>query len=425
MNGTDALPVKLVGSSGKVDMNAFMAGFRAELGAARWEEYRVMLTRFLMGKLSRPELVRCLHEQLGMTGRNLHNHNSLVLALLANACRGSPSQLGLGGSDFGGLRRANVRGLSDSREARLFQEVLSLPARERRRIKAISKEAPNPTKPPLVPPPPSSLLASRHAMLPHIPYLPDPKMRGAPKGINARIAGEKPGSFAHKGPGAAGTPPASATPPTSAASAKFPTGDLPEAVPPASVPPKDALLDPLLDLAPGRGSGPLTWTQDIIQSLDAPLIAETHEFPDDSAMGTRMLGVALENGLLHGIGAGTTDMMLLGVESYLRNIVDQLVELKHRRISSERPLTAEDLNLLVSSRPAEIGEHMAPMLRLRSHFLQDEPTAEPATDPARKRPSPWDLYAQKKRQKVPEDEEKERVVKEHEQGLALVSDLLG
>lgn len=408
MSEDKSLAVKVTGHAGKIDVNALMAEFSQELGPLRWEEYRVTLSHFLMGKLSRPELVLQLREKLTMSPRDLHNHNTLVLSLLANACRGAPAHVDFGGAGFSSVRRSGVRDLTESRESRLFQEVLSLPARDRRRIKAIGQD---PDTPPLIPPPPPSLQASRQEMLPHIPYLPDQKSRLASKGINARIVGGRPGVLNGNAPTARDAAMPSMQPQASSVAVAKPDTNNPH-----------PLMDPLLDLHPGKGSGPLTWTQDILQGLETPLISETHEFPENNVLATQMLGVALENGLLQGIGAGTTDMMFLGLESYLRNIVDQLVELKHRKINSHEPLMAEDLYLLVSSRPAEVGEHMAPMLRLRSHFLEDGPTVEGS----KKRESPWDLYAAKKRTKLEQlDEDKSKLLEEHKQGLALVADLLG
>lgn len=384
------LSPQLLKDSSRIDVDSLMNEFRQELGAERWENYRDSLTHFLMGKLSRAELVRCLREQLGLNGAAMKNHNTLVLSLLTNACREAPPGAESSLADW----KANTRGKSkhsgmEASNDLLHKEILSMPVRERRRIKNIAKDAPNYLREPIYPIPPLDLEASRYAMLPRIPIPVDQSRLGANEGAagpNGKVngtLGANAGASGSAGAGAAGNLRAGAggmnagrgTVGSAAAAAAAAAGVASDN---RREKEKDTnpLMDPLLNLHPGRTSGPLTWTQDILQGFETPLISESHELPDESTLGTRMLSLALENGVLGGIGPGTTDIMLLGLESYFRSIIDQLFELKHRKVTSSNPLSAEDFNLLADLRPNEFVERTAPLLRLRSYYLQDEETDE-------------------------------------------------
>lgn len=487
------LSPQLLKDSSRIDVDSLMNEFRQELGAERWENYRDSLTHFLMGKLSRAELVRCLREQLGLNGAAMKNHNTLVLSLLTNACREAPPGAESSLADW----KANTRGKSkhsgmEASNDLLHKEILSMPVRERRRIKNIAKDAPNYLRDPLFALPNMDLEASRYAMLPRIPIPVDQSRLGANEGaggpngnVNGGVganagagASASAGGNLRAGPGGVGALNGSRNAAGSAAAAAAAAAGVASDNRREKEKDSNPLMDPLLNLHPGRSSGPLTWTQDIIQGFETPLISESHELPDESTLGTRMLSLALENGVLGGIGPGTTDIMLLGLESYFRSIIDQLFELKHRKVTSSSPLSAEDFNLLADLRPNEFVERTAPLLRLRSYYLQDEetdeeeeeeveetakePTMEPTKEPTKepikdqggateptdtvevkseikseikseddelKRANPWSFEEMRpKRIKVEESEEKSEAKRKaldgHQKGLSLVDQLL-
>lgn len=353
---------QLLKDSSRVDVELLMSEFREELGPLKWEEYRTSLSRFLMGKLSRAELVLALKETTGLKGSGMRNHNTFVQSLLANSYRelppGTESNLAKWNTDSKLKSKAHGVGSGDNR---IYQDILSLPVRERRRIKDIAKEALAYMKQPLLKPLLPTLIETRRKLLPHIPQdtsqQQDPnnpienlkqQELNSPNPVTKAIAASKLLSESKK--------------------------ELDSQPPPQSTltTASGILYDPVLNLHPAHTSGPLTWKQDIVQAFDVLLASENSELSDDSHLGQRMLGLSLENGLVRGVGVGAVDVMQIGVESYLRQILEQLVQMKHRKFSSEDPLTAEDLCLFADTRPSDMGEISGPLYRLRMNYLQND-----------------------------------------------------
>lgn len=357
---------QLVKESSRVDVELLMSEFREELGPSKWDDYRDALSRFLMGKLSRAELVLSLKETVGLRGPGMRSHNTLIQALLANSCREPPpgTESNLTKWSIGAKAKARSHGFGSSNN-RVYQEILSLPVRERRRIKDISKEALAYMKQPLLKPLLPTLIETRRKLLPHIPqdtsrqsdasaqqHALKTQELNSPNPVTKAIAASKLLNESKKeldpAPGSSSL--------TSAAG---------------------ILYDPVLNLHPAHTSGPLTWKQDIVQAFDTPLDSESHELSDDSHLAQRMLGTALEHGLVSGIGVGSVDVMQAGVEAYLRQVLEQLVQTRYRSFSPEDPLTAEDLCVLADTRPTDMGEVSGPLYRLRMTFLREPEGPEP------------------------------------------------
>lgn len=403
-------------SVARVDMDVLMTKFQRQLGR-HWERYRDTLTHYLMGKLSRAELVTALNACLGPG--NIRNHNFLVLSLLANAFREAPpgnesSVLGGWSTSRSGTAR-NTQAYSDTSAEMIFREILSLPVRERARIKNISRERQSiiqPARPGaspqvqnLIPPPLPVVTATRQTLLPRIPFVQD-----------------RDKSQAHERDKKTTTPPPisqqtpkNKTPKFKGAQSQTP-GD-------SSTREEDATVADLPGMHPGRPSGPLTWTQDIIHAFELPLASETYELPTDDTVGARMLGIALENGLVDGLEAGTTDIMLVGLEQYLRQTMQRLIETSsHRKIDAQHPIGVQDLNLFVDVRPSELVEISAPLYRLKANFLQDEETAPPAKKPRITAPPELELTGQPPEEPLPE--QAVAAQRENDAGAELISDLL-
>lgn len=133
----------------------------------------------------------------------------------------------------------------------------------------------------------------------------------------------------------------------------------------------------------------MAWTQDITHGYDAPLSTESYELPDASALGVRMLGVSLEHGLLQGVDPGSTEVMLAGLEYYLKDLVQQAFErVKRRRRSpsSHGPgaavpgavdqqddmITVEDMAMILESAPNCFVEVSGPLYRLNDVMLRND-----------------------------------------------------
>lgn len=121
---------------------------------------------------------------------------------------------------------------------------------------------------------------------------------------------------------------------------------------------------------------PQVWTQEIAHAYDAPLLTDSFELPDTSALGVRMLGMSLEHGLLQGVDSASTGIMLAGLEHYLKDLVQQAFEkVKRRSPEQEDVITVEDISMILESSPSCFVEVSGPLYRLNGVMLRndDEP----------------------------------------------------
>ncbi|ODQ63212.1 hypothetical protein NADFUDRAFT_48127 [Nadsonia fulvescens var. elongata DSM 6958] len=278
----------------RIEVAGMMMEFRKRLGK-NWDGYRILITQFLIGRLSRTELQHEL-DQILDTGM-VHMHNQFLLANLANALHDPPK------SDEGKLtgwnqKRKELSSSSSSRVgaesqlAKLKEDVMGLSVRERKRIKSITRES---GKKGYIG---STIVNTRQAMLPHIPFVNDKER------------------------------------------AKF--------------------------------GSPIAWTQDIVQSFNIPLATETFELPESDSLKTRMQGIALEHGILGNIDATAPKLLLAGLESYLKDIVQQAYDtVKQRNTENGKTITAEDMAQVFESTPTCTVETSGPMYRLFDVMLED------------------------------------------------------
>lgn len=174
-------PSKTSGNK-RIDVDNIMSDFQKALGD-NWDRYREVITQFLIGKLTRGELQEELDHVLDKN--TIHMHNHFLLANLANAFRDPPP--GERGMLNGWSKRQkdpsrNVKG--DSQLTKLKEDIMGLSVRERKRIKAIARESGKRA------PIPSTITATRQAMLPKIPFVNDKEKLNnqQPKTPNAPIA---------------------------------------------------------------------------------------------------------------------------------------------------------------------------------------------------------------------------------------------
>ncbi|RMD44032.1 hypothetical protein DV735_g1070, partial [Chaetothyriales sp. CBS 134920] len=112
-----------------------------------WHVYHNALSRFIQGQLSAVEFGDLCDHFLLSTPATEHAHNSLICAIIHNAGRDSPEP---GLAAFISLASDKLTGTMSSKHAvpsrdgaeqRLKAEIMALPARERRRLKAITTDA--------------------------------------------------------------------------------------------------------------------------------------------------------------------------------------------------------------------------------------------------------------------------------------------
>ncbi|TKA27009.1 hypothetical protein B0A50_05200 [Salinomyces thailandicus] len=157
----------------RVDLEPLYTALKTALADA-WPEYKTALNHFLLGALNQAELAWVLQPLLlrpavpgpavappsaaaavgltdsgkGVGGSVLYLHNALITALYANCIRDAPGtevapwvvavDRPAGGGKAGGGGGLGAQG--DEAEERLKREVMSLGARDRRRIKALKVE---------------------------------------------------------------------------------------------------------------------------------------------------------------------------------------------------------------------------------------------------------------------------------------------
>ncbi|AOA60960.1 Transcriptional coactivator [Komagataella phaffii] len=155
-----------LGGAIRIEIEPLVVDFQRRLGK-NWGRYQIAVSLFLVGKLSRRELVDELDDILDRN--TVKMHNQLLLGNLANSLKESAGdRVGSGG--FGGSM-FNKR-VKDSRKSsqyeRLKRDILALPVRERRRIKAITRES---GKKGMVN---SVITQTRQALIPKVPVVTRP-----------------------------------------------------------------------------------------------------------------------------------------------------------------------------------------------------------------------------------------------------------
>lgn len=133
--------------------------------------------------------------------------------------------------------------------------------------------------------------------------------------------------------------------------------------------------------------------QDLIHAYETPLASETYEFPDNETLRTRMLGVSLEHGLLSGVDQKSPEVLLTGLEHYLKDIMQHVFnQTKLRKARGEDILTADDMSMLLERSGHSFVELSVPTFRLGDIILDDyyEPMVEAEAnnnEPSSSRPS--------------------------------------
>lgn len=118
------------------DVGSIVSRFQKLLGA-KWDRYQTSISLFLVGKSTREELLLEIDDVLANPlQRKLHNQ--LLVAMLANSFKSHPMD-GIGGGFGSQRKRKNMSKSSQWDEIK--KVVLSLPIKERMRIKAITRES--------------------------------------------------------------------------------------------------------------------------------------------------------------------------------------------------------------------------------------------------------------------------------------------
>ena len=283
------------GKNQRLDLGSMIEEFIELLGKDSWIKYSQLISRFMLGKLSRKELNRefdslfgpPVNQQKKLTSNILYPpvkkqaddlqsidgttnnkeptqivnslqrpklirlHNQLLLGIFTNTLRDSP----LGGSDkswgFGssmgskGLKRVNKH---NSQIETYKKIVMSLPMSDRNRLKTITKEA---GKRGFIY---CAVLQDRLTNIPKIPIVTNQETLKRVKANNLKT--------------------------------------------------------------------PLEWSQDIMNGFNAPLATDNYSLPDTDGLYLKMTGIAREHGLVGSVDTSCVDMLSVALDHYLKKIVE-------------------------------------------------------------------------------------------------------
>ncbi|SCU91780.1 LAFA_0F05754g1_1 [Lachancea sp. 'fantastica'] len=262
----------------RLNMESMVEAFTEVLGKENWNKYAQIISLFVLGKLSRKELVNEIDlifsfpqeasrnsksSQHALSHGNLiRMHNQLLLAILANSLREMPmgeSSEGSWGFNNGSSGANKKRSNKHSSQIDTYKKiVMSLPTEDRNRLKAITKEA---GKRGFVL---CSVLQARLNTIPKIPIVTNPETLKRVKASNLKT--------------------------------------------------------------------PLEWSQEIVNGFSAPLATESYSLPDNDSLYLRMISLAREHGLVGAVDGRCVEIMTLALENYLKNVVESAIDtVRYRR----------------------------------------------------------------------------------------------
>ncbi|EXJ90971.1 hypothetical protein A1O1_04078 [Capronia coronata CBS 617.96] len=142
--GSSSKPTKPTQNYPRIDLEPLYTELKSLIGH-HWETYYDAITRFIRGELNAREFGDLCDAFIYASPQSEHAHNSLVLAILCNTSRDPPDP-GLAAwvsatTDKSAVAASSKPAItSDAAEQRLKVEVMALPPRDRRRLKAIAND---------------------------------------------------------------------------------------------------------------------------------------------------------------------------------------------------------------------------------------------------------------------------------------------
>lgn len=247
----------------RLDIESMINEFNEYLSKEHWAKYARLISLFILGKLSRKELVneldvifRPTQEQPNIKPRDLIRlHNQLLLSLFTNSLRETTDD-DPQSSKWGfrnGSQQQNKRRSKPNSQIELYKKiVVSLPLSDRQRLKMITKEA---GKRGFV------LCSVLQARLRQIPKLPCVFNQETAKRIQQQEL-----------------------------------------------------------------KGPQEWSQEIMSGFKTQLSTESYVLPDNESLYLRMVGIARENGIVGQIDSRCVDIVSLALEYYLKTIIESTID---------------------------------------------------------------------------------------------------
>ncbi|RCK57355.1 Transcriptional coactivator HFI1/ADA1 [Candida viswanathii] len=239
-------PQKKTKSFKRLEMEKLIREFQTKLGK-NWEKYHETLSLFLIGKLSRQELISIIIPIL-KEKKLLKYHNKLLLLNFANSLKDNPLELSNEFSNFFNKKSGKISKNKNNQFEKFKSIIMGLPVKERKRIIDISRDSGKRNK--LV----TDIILTRHSILPKIPMIQDKEQQQLQ--VNNLVQ----------------------------------------------------------------------WQQDVLNGINTPIATESYEIPDYDNLSRQMLMTMREYGLTGGLNPGVMEVLLLGLEAHLKNIVETAID---------------------------------------------------------------------------------------------------
>lgn len=295
----------------RLDLGIWIEEFINILGKESWIKYAQVISLFILGKLSRIELVKQLdqlfeenvavdndgtssnnstsstiNKDSRLTHEQRHKltrlHNQLLLGIFANSLRDSPmnkSNKAWGFQNGDNSTSKNMKRVNKhNSQIEMYKKiVMSLPKNDRNRLKTITREA---GKRGFIY---CTVLQNRLHNVPKIPIVTNQETLKRVKKNNLKT--------------------------------------------------------------------PLEWSQDIVNGFNAPLSIDSYSLPDNDTLILRMTGVAREHGLVGSVDSKCVDMVSIALDHYLKKIIElgiDSVRYRRKKYSEYYDLNDEGLYVPVS-----------------------------------------------------------------------------
>ncbi|KAL6452953.1 HFI1 Transcriptional coactivator HFI1/ADA1 [Candida maltosa Xu316] len=243
-------PQKKTKSLKRLEMEKLIREFQNKLGK-NWEKYHETLSLFLIGKLSRKELINTIRPIL-KEKKLLKYHNKLLLLNFANSLKDSNSNELSSANELSNFFNKKSIGKINKNKNNQFEKfktiIMGLPVKERKRIIDISKDSGKRNKIA------TDIILTRHSILPKIPMIQDKEQQQLQ--VNNLVQ----------------------------------------------------------------------WQQDVLNGINTPISTESYEIPDYDNLSRVILMIMREYGLTGGINPGVMEVILLGLESHLKNIIETSID---------------------------------------------------------------------------------------------------
>lgn len=240
-----AAPQRTLKTNKRIQLELLIREFQAKLGS-NWDKYHEALTLYLVGKLSRPELVETIRPL--MTNGLIKYHNRLLLLNYANSLQDSPVEFSSELASFWNKKNAKTKNVKSSQYEKFKQNIMGLPLKERRRIRSITKDSGRRDKLS------ASITLTRQALLPKIPMIQDKEQQQLQ--VNNLVK----------------------------------------------------------------------WQQDVVNGINTPLSTSCYELPDGDNLSRKVLMTMRENGLIGGINPRVLEVLSLGLEAHLKDILECAID---------------------------------------------------------------------------------------------------